>query len=171
MPWLTAEASYVGTRAIGQMNFVNINAGAPGTGNAGRPLFLAGFTNLNSDINSFQPYGDTIYNGLQTQVRARASWAQAGVSYTSSKTTNYADNGGGNAAGAGNPRIQYLPEKQRNKGLAGYDRTHNFQAFWAYNLPFGKNERLAKEGVSSALFGGWQFNGIWTAMSGTPIYI
>ena len=41
-PWLTAQAAYVGTRAIGQMSFVNINAGAPGTGNAGRPLFLAG---------------------------------------------------------------------------------------------------------------------------------
>src|SRR5262249_58754700 len=137
--WLTAEASYVGTRAIGQMNFVNINAGAPGTGNAGRPLFLAGLGNLNSDINSFQPYGDTIYNGLQTQVRARASWAQAGVSYTWSKTTNYADNGGGNAPGARKPPNQYPPGKQRNKGLAGDDRAPNFQAFWGGKQADGNN--------------------------------
>src|SRR5262249_36796169 len=56
-------------------------------------------------------------------------------------------------------------------GLAGYDRTHNFQAFWAYNLPFGKDERWASEGWTGAVLGGWQLNGILTAMSGTPIYI
>jgi hypothetical protein len=170
--WLTAQAAYVGTRAEGQMSFVNINAGAPGTGSAGRPLFLSGLTNVNSDINSYMPYGDTEYNGLQTQVRARSRTAQGGVSYTYSKTTNYADNGGGNAAGAGGPRIQYLPEKERNKGPAGYDRTHNFQAFWVWNLPFGANERWANTGGwKSAVFGGWQINGIYTVMSGTPIYI
>jgi hypothetical protein len=171
LPWLTAQASYVGTRATGQMNFVNINAGAPGTGNAGRPLFVAGLSNVNSDINSFQPYGDTVYDGLQTQVRARSRSAQGTVVYTWSETTNYVDNAGGNAAGAGGPRIQYLPEKERNKGLAGYDRTHNFQAFWAYNLPFGREERWATGGWKNAVFGGWQLNGVWTAMSGTPIYI
>ena len=60
---------------------------------------------------------------------------------------------------------------ERNKGLAGYDRTHNFQAYWAYNLPFGKDERWATSGWTGAVFGGWQLNGIWTIMSGTPIYI
>ena len=170
-PWLTAQAAYVGTRAIGQMNFVNINAGAPGTGNAGRPLVLAGLTNVTSDVNSYKPYGDTEYNSLQTQVRARARTAQGGIVYTWSKTTNYADNGGGNAAGAGGPRIQYLPEKERNKGFAGYDRTHNFQAFWVWNLPFGPGEKWSSDGWTGAILGGWQINGIWTMMSGTPIYI
>ena len=170
-PWLTAQAAYVGTRAMGQMSFVNINAGAPGTGNAGRPLFLNGLTNLTSDINSYEPYGDTVYDGLQTQVRARARNAQGGIVYTLSKTTNYADNGGGNAAGAGGPRIQYLPDKERNKGPAGYDRTHNFQAFWVWDLPLGTNQRWASSGWQSAVLGGWQVNGIWTQMSGTPIYV
>ena len=146
--WLTGQAAYVGTRAIGQHNFVNINAGAPGTGNAGRPLFLNGLTNATADINSYEPYGDTVYDGLQTQLRARSRSAQGGIVYTWSKTTNFADNGGGNAAGAGGPRIQYLPEKDRNKGRAGYDRPQNFQAYWAYNLPFGKDERWATSGWS-----------------------
>jgi len=170
-PWMTAQAAYVGTQAIGQMQFVNINAGAPGTGDAGRPLVLAGLTNVTGNINMFQPYGDTVYNGLQTLLRARSKNLQGGIAYTLSKTTNYADNGGGNAAGAGGPRIQYLPEKERNKGLAGYDRTHNFQAYWNWNLPFGKDQRWAKEGVAKALFGDWQLNGLWTVMSGVPIYI
>jgi hypothetical protein len=29
-----AQVGYVGTRAVNQMGFININAGAPGTGNA-----------------------------------------------------------------------------------------------------------------------------------------
>jgi Carboxypeptidase regulatory-like domain/TonB dependent receptor len=169
--WLTTQASYVGTRALGQMAFVNINAGAPGTGNAGRPLFLNGLTNLNSDISSYEPYGDTTYDGLQTYVRARSRNAQGGIVYTWSKTMDYADNGGGNAAGAGQPRIQYRPEKERNKGLAGYDRTHNFQTFWVWDLPFGEGRRWASHGWRKAALDGWQINGIWTLMSGTPIYI
>jgi hypothetical protein len=170
--WLTAQAAYVGTRALGQMSYVNVNAGAPGTGDAGRPLVLNGLTNVTGNINVFSPYGDTIYNGLQTQVMARSAYAQGGVTYTLSKTTNYVDNAGGNAAGAGGPRIQYLPEKERNKGLAGYDRTHNLQAFGVWDLPFGKGRRWANGGgFSSGLLGGWQFNGIVSVMSGTPIYI
>jgi hypothetical protein len=169
--WLSGQIGYVGTRAIGQMNFVNINAAAPGTGNAGRALFLAGLTNATADINSFQPYGDTIYNGLQTDLRARGHNAQFDAVYTLSRTTDYADNAGGNAAGAGGPRIQYLPSKELNYGLAGYDRTHNLQLFGTYSLPFGRNERWANNGWKELALGGWQINGIFTAMSGTPIYI
>jgi hypothetical protein len=88
-----------------------------------------------------------------------------------SKTTNYTDNGGGNAAGAGAPRIQYLPDKELNNGLAGYDRTHNFQTYWNWNLPFGKGQKWFTSGWEGAVLGGWQFNGAIAIMSGTPIYI
>jgi hypothetical protein len=161
----------VATRASEQFAFVNVNAGAPGTGTAGRALYLKGLTNVTTDISSYQPYGDVSYNGLQTQVRARLGNFQASVSYTLSKTTNYTDNGGGNAAGAGGPRIQYLPEKERNQGRAGYDRLHNFQAFWNWNLPFGKGGQWFTSGWQGAVLGGWQFNGALAIMSGTPIYI
>ncbi len=169
--WATVQAAYVGTRVHNQFAFVNINAGAPGTGNAGRALYLAGINNATTDINSFQPYGDLTYNGLQTELRVRSSNAQAGLAYTWSKTENYSDNGGGNAAGAGGPRIQYMPDKELNKGLAGYDRTHNLQFYAVWNLPFGKNQRWAQGGIGNALLGGWQINGTLSVMSGTPIYI
>src|SRR5258708_24009020 len=101
--WMTFQAAYVGTRAIGQFAFVNINAGSPGTGTAGRTLYVAGLTNATTDITSYQPYGDTVYNGLQTELRVRSGSAQAGLAYTLSKTTHYIDNGGGNAPGAPPP--------------------------------------------------------------------
>jgi hypothetical protein len=169
--WLTGQVAYVATRASEQFAYVNINAGAPGTGLNGRALYAAGVTNATVDINSFSPYGDLSYNGLQTQLRIRQGDVQASVMYTWSKTTNYSDNGGGNAAGAGGPRIQYLPEKERNEGTAGYDRTHNLQAFWNWALPFGAGRTWATSGWQSAVFGGWQFNGAVAIMSGTPIYV
>ncbi|MEP7337173.1 MAG: TonB-dependent receptor, partial [Acidobacteriota bacterium] len=49
LPWkFTGQGGYVGTRAVGQMGFININAAAPGTGNAGRALARFGLT---ADIN------------------------------------------------------------------------------------------------------------------------
>jgi hypothetical protein len=154
---LTAQLAYVGTRAKGQQGFININASAPGTGNAGRPLSALGIV---SDINSIQPFGDTTYNALQVELKGRVSSAQFGLAYTLSRTTNYADNDG-------NPRIPLLAFKELNKGPAGYDRTHNLQTYWVWDLPFGKGG----SGLGSTLLRGWQVNGVMSIMSGTPINI
>jgi hypothetical protein len=169
-PWLTAQVAYVGTWVHGQMGFININAGPPGLGDAGRPLTQQGFAG-NVNINRMEPYGETKYNGLQTELRVRSDNAQAGITYTWSKTTNYFDNTVGWATGAGGPLIQWMPDKELNKGLAGYDRTHVFNLYGVWNLPFGKGQRWAQDGLANTLFGGWQINGLFSAMSGTPIMI
>jgi outer membrane receptor protein involved in Fe transport len=166
MPWLTAQVAYVGTWVHGQMGFININAGPPGQGDAGRPLTQLGFAG-NVNINSMEPYGETQYNGLQTELRVRSDDAQGGISYTYSKTTNYFDNTVGWGTGAGGPLIQWRPEQERNKGRAGYDRTHVFNVYGVWNLPLGKGG----SGLSGALLGGWQINGLLSVMSGTPIMI
>ena len=163
LPWkFTTTAGYVGTRSVDQMGFININAGPPGTGTAGRPLFMR--FGLTADINSIMPYGTTTYDSLQVQVTRRWSNSLFGTAYTWSKTINFADNDGG-------PRIQYLPEKQRNKGLASYDRTHNSQSYFVYDLPFGKGERWASDGWASKLLGGFQVSGVMSIMSGLPFYV
>jgi hypothetical protein len=158
---LTAQAAYVGTLARGQQGFININAGMPGTGNAGRPLSRFGIT---SDINMIGPFADTTYHALQTDLRARDRYATYGVAYTLSRTTNYADNNG-------NPRIPLVEFRELNRGPAGYDRTHNLQGYWVWELPFGSDRRWATEGVAAAIGGGWQLNGVLSIMSGTPINI
>jgi len=158
----TVQAGYVGTRAIDQMGFININAGPPGTGNAGRPLAIK--FGLTADINSIQPYGTTKYDALQVLFQRRWASSQFGTAYTWSKTTNFADNDAG-------PRIQYLPAKELNHGLASYDRTHNLQVYGVYDLPFGKGQRWAHEGWQSKVFGGFQISGVMSLMSGIPIYV
>ena len=163
LPWkFTTQVGYVGTRAVNQMGFININAGPPGTGNNGRPLFTK--FGLVADINSIQPYATTTYDALQMQVTRRFGGSIIGTSYTWSKAINYADNDGG-------PRIQYLPEKERNRGLAGYDRTSNLQSYLVYDLPFGKGQRWAKDGWARWLFGGFQVSGVMSVMSGLPFYV
>jgi hypothetical protein len=163
LPWnFTTQVGYVGTRANGQMGFININAGPPGTGTNGQPLFIK--FGLRAGITSIQPYGDTTYDALQARVTRRFGGSLLGTAYTWSKTINFADNAGG-------PRIQYLPEKQRNRGPAGYDRTHNSQTYLVYDLPFGKGQRWARSGWANHLFGGFQVSGMMSIMSGLPIYV
>lgn len=163
LPWkFTVQTGYVGTRAVGQMGFININAGAPGTGTAGRALFSA--FGLTQDINEILPYGTTTYDSWQTTLNRRWRGSLFGTVYTWSKAINFADNDA-------NPRIQYMPEKQRNRGLAGYDRTHNFELYGVLDGPFGKGERWLKDGWASKLLGGFQLNPVLSIQSGTPFYV
>ncbi len=60
---------------------------------------------------------------------------------------------------------------QRNRAVAGFDRTHNAQFYGNYELPFGKGKSLATTGVASALLGGWQINWIMSRTSGLPFTI
>ncbi|HSE23131.1 MAG TPA: TonB-dependent receptor [Pyrinomonadaceae bacterium] len=163
LPWkFVGQVGYVGTRAKGQMGFININAGPPGTGTSGRPLFIK--FGLQADINSIIPYGDTTYDGLQALFTRRWARSQFGTAYTWSKTINYADNDGG-------PRIQFLPAKERNRGPASYDRTHNLQMYGVYDLPFGKGERWVNDGWGSRILGGFQVSGVMSLTSGLPFYV
>jgi len=157
---LVAQAGYVGTRATGQMANVGLNAGAPGTGTAGRALYPQ--YGLTADINIIEPYKTATYDALQTQLTKRWAASQMGLVYTFSKAINYADNDA-------NPRIQWQPAAQLNRGPAQYDRAHNFQAYWVISAPFGKGHRWAATGVPRQLLSNWQVNGILSAMSGFPI--
>jgi outer membrane receptor protein involved in Fe transport len=157
----TGQIGYVGTRALGQMGFININAGAPGTGNAGRALARLGLT---ADINLFSPYMTATYDALQMSFKRRLSGSIFGGAYTFSKAINFMDNDGG-------PRIQFYPAASRNRGLAGYDRTHNFQLYGLWELPFGRGKQFVNEGILSLVLGGFQVSGVMGVVSGAPINI
>ncbi len=141
-----AQAGYVGTRAVGQMTNIAINASAPGTGLAGRPLYQQ--FGLSANIQEIMPYKTATYDALQTQLTRRWGGSQIGLVYTFSKALNYQDNDAW-------PGIQWAPAWNLNRGLAGYDRTNNFQTYWVLDAPFGKGHRLASQGIGSKLLGGW----------------
>jgi hypothetical protein len=163
LPWnLIGQIGYIGTRAVDQMGYININAAAPGTGAAGRPL--AATLGLTANITSIQPYKTATYDGLQAELTRRWANSLFGAAYTFSKAINFADNDAG-------PRIQYSPEAQRNRGPAGYDRRHNLRMYGIWDLPFGQGQRWAIDGIARRLLGGFQLNSIVAVTSGAPIHV
>ena len=157
------QAAYVGSRAIRQTAIQNINAAGPGGGNAGRALFPQ-FARI-SDIRYFTPFNTAKYNGLQTQVTRRFKGSLLGVSYTLSRAIGYGDDTDSGLT------WNWVPMLQRNKSVAGFDRTHNLQFYGNYELPFGRGQKFATSGMASKLAGGWQTNWILSRTSGTPFTV
>jgi hypothetical protein len=162
-PTLTAEAGYVGTHAVHQMMGVNINGAAPNTGNAGRQLAPY----LTTDFNQYQPFGNLTYNALQTNLKKRFGGSLVGVAYTFSRAINNynGDNGDGTLFRA------YPVSYTLNKQLAGFDRSHTFQLYHVYHLPFGKSQKLLNHGPIAHIVGGFQIGGTLSRFSGLPFTI
>jgi hypothetical protein len=54
-------------------------------------------------------------------------------------------------------------------GRADFDQRYRWITSFGYELPFGKGRRfLNQEGALDAIFGGWEFGGIFTLASGFP---
>jgi len=142
---------------------VNINGAAPNTGNAGRQLAPY----LTTDFNQYQPFGNLTYNALQTNLKKRFGSSLMGVAYTFSRAiSNYnGDNGDGTLFRA------YPVSYTLNKQLAGFDRSHTFQLYHVYQLPFGKGHRLLNHGPISYIVGGFQIGGTLSRFSGLPFTI
>ena len=112
------------------------------------------------------PFNTATYDSLQTQLNRRLSaGAQLGVSYTFSKAIGYADNSDSGLT------FHWAPMWERNRARTNFDRTHNLQIYGVYELPFGQGKRWASDGVASWLAGGWQLNGVFSALSGTPFTV
>ncbi len=58
-----------------------------------------------------------------------------------------------------------------DKGRANFDIRHKVVLTGSWELPFGHNRRWLKGGVASAVFGGWQANGIVRLRSGFPFTV
>jgi hypothetical protein len=160
----TVQAGYVGSRAIRQTANLNINAGVPGGGNAGRALFAS--YGRTANINMMTPFNSANYNALQMQMTKRMSGSSnLGIAYTYSKAINYADNSDSGLT------WNWVEMWDRNRALAGFDRTHNLQIYGTYELPFGRGRKYATTGLANVLAGGWQINGIFSATSGLPFTV
>jgi hypothetical protein len=161
-----ADVGYVGDRGIRPETNLNINPAPGGGGSTGR-ILNAKFGGTWSDINQLTPFGNNYYDSLQTKLTRRlGNGSQIGFVYTFSKAIDYEDNEEINFIMF--PYPAYWP---RNKALAGFDRTHNFEAYGVYALPFGHGQHYAQSGIAEKLAGGWQLNWVLSAMSGTPFTI
>lgn len=162
---LVGTVAYVGTQTTHQFADLDINAAAPGAGNAGRP-YAAQFGRKIA-TNMWDGYLSANYHSLQTSLNKQFS---KGLlikgAYTYSKAINMTDDDGW--AGVG---WNWSPVFKRNRAVAGYDRTQVFQVGWVYELPVGKGKSYLNEGIASRVIGGWQVNGVMSAYTGTPFTV
>ncbi|MFC6646301.1 carboxypeptidase regulatory-like domain-containing protein [Granulicella cerasi] len=164
----TGNIAYVGTHAVRQITSVNINAAPVNGGNTGRLLnTLYGANTNNTDINSILPFRGSVYHGLQTQLtRMSPKHASTGVIYTFSKAMDISDNSTYSGL-----TFAYPTDYNRNWGLAGYDRKHNFQWWTVYNLPFGKGQAYLQHGAAGYILGNWRVSTALSYVSGVPLTV
>jgi hypothetical protein len=164
---LVFEAGYVGARAIRPLVNMNVNASPPGTGSAGGLISQALGKNYTGTINALVPFRNNYYDSLQIKVTRRfTNGSTAGLAWTWSKTTDYEDN-----EDLSSLAFPYPTYWGKNRGVAGYDRTHNVEIFGVLQLPFGKGQHWAKTGVSNWILGGWQINPVISRLSGVPFTV
>lgn len=117
-------------------------------------------------------YGASSYNSLQLKVERRFNNGFSILgSYTWSKlmdnvgatTTGFP---GGNFAGG---NVQDWDNLRAEWSLATFDTPNYLAINGIFDLPFGKGRKWANHNTfANYLIGGWQLNGIGTALSGTP---
>ena len=61
----------------------------------------------------------------------------------------------------------------QNRGVSDFDTTHQFNANWIAELPFGRGKHFARDAgsVLDAFIGGWQLSGLIRWTSGFPFSV
>jgi hypothetical protein len=158
LPWkLALDVAYVGNKGVNNETGYNLNASfTPGSGNSGRPLF-AKFGRSSDTVSVIGT--STWYNGLQFKLdRKVGSGFFLTTAYTFSKGLNYAED---------TDNLATSINVQLNKARQSDSRTHVFTQSYMWALPFGKGKRWAQSGVANWVAGGWQIQGLFSALSGS----
>ena len=164
---VVGSVGYVGNHTVHWMADRDINAAAPGSGNAGRPLFSKYGRSITT--NMWDGFADGNYNSLQASLnRSYAGGLFIKGSYTWSKAINMADEDGW----AGLRYFNWEPVIRRNRTAAGYDRRHMFTMAFVYDIPVGKGKKLnVASRFADAVAGGWSLASVFSAYTGTPFSV
>ncbi|HET7697162.1 MAG TPA: TonB-dependent receptor [Vicinamibacterales bacterium] len=161
---VSVDVAYVGAKGIGGYAAVDVNAPQTlGVGDAGRPYASLGRILA---INSWGQRLKTDYDSLQIALNkpfTRGLLFKG--AYTLSKSMNESDNDGRATLSYNTPS-----ELHRNWAPAGFDRRHNFQLGFAYQLPWQSQGSLGSSPVGWVI-NDWQINGVFAAFSGTPFTV
>lgn len=161
------QTGYVGALDIRPLVNMNLNASAPGTGQAGGLLSQKFGKVYTATINGEVPFKRNSYNSLQTKVTRRfAQGSLLGFVWTWSRTLDYEDDEELNAM-----LFPYPAYWQKNYGPANFDRTHNVEIYGLLNAPFGKGQRWVTHGFASQLLGGWQISPAISIGTGLPFTV
>jgi len=159
------SVGYVGTQTVHQFGDLDVNTSLPGTGQAGQPYNKPQFGNRTASTLFWQGFLSANYHALQVSINRQFSHGLlVKGAYTYSKAIDLTDDDGWAGLNWNDPSIL-----RRNRAQAGYNTPHIFQIAYVYELPVGKGKAWANSGgVATAILGGWQTSGIFSAISGQP---
>ena len=160
----SVTVGYVGAKGTGGYAGLDINAPQTlGGGDASRPYAALGRLVA---VNSWGQRLKTQYHSLQVAFNKPFTHGLLFKgAYTLSKAMNESDNDGRSTLSWNTPS-----ELSRNWAPAGYDRRHNLQLGFAYQLPWQSNGSY-KRGFLRTIVNDWQINGLFAAFSGVPFTV
>ena len=118
--------------------------------------------------------GSSSYNALQVSANKRFGSSVIQALYTWSKTLGDSESGTPAADGSqpGGALLLNNYNHSGDRSLEEFDSPQRFVVSYTVNLPFGKGQRfLDKAGLLDRVVGGWQVSGIYTAQTGTPLFL
>lgn len=158
----TIDLAYVGSHGVDTPAATNLNAGQViGAGSKGQPLYPV---TTSAVTQYFQGFSST-YHSLQAKFDRAFGDFRLTTAFTWQKAMDFqnGDDGGLDFyAGQG---------LGRNYARADFDRKLNFIQSYVYQLPFGEKKRFLNQGVLAKVIGGWQFSGVLSWRTGTPITV
>ena len=167
--WLF-EIGYVGNRGNKLTRFYDANqapvGGPPGLQER-RPFPTFG------EIQYMDSGGTASYHALQTRIEKR--WSNGFSLLQSFSWGRGLENVGawGEEQSGGGRRPQNAYDFASEYGLAGTSIKLRSVTNWIYELPFGQGKCFLSDSNAfvDAVLGGWEFGGIWTWQSGSPVNI
>ncbi|MEW5976498.1 MAG: TonB-dependent receptor [Acidobacteriota bacterium] len=160
---LVLEVGYVGTKGTKLSSFFNANVATPGPGpvQPRRPFQNVGGFSEDKSIANSSYHGGTIK--LEKRLSNNVNFV---ANYSYSRFIDLCSVFGcASPQNSFNIKADYGPSDLHNK--------HIFSWGYVTNLPFGPGQRWGSDlkGVSAAVVGGWQVNGITTMRSGRPFNV
>ncbi len=171
---IVASVGYVGQHSAHIFGDFNINAGFPGSGTTGLPYNTPFYDNRTVSTDMWDGYLNSSYNSLQVAFnRSFSSGLMLKGAYTWSHAIDQADDDGwdGTDNAFDGHGWDWAPMFGRNRATAGFNQGQVFQLGWVYQLPIGTGKKYLSNGTVAKVVGGWQFSGIESMYTGTPLTI
>jgi hypothetical protein len=144
----------------------------------GRPGEL--LNNQMTSMYAWSTVGQSNYNGLLVNLTKRAGHGvQFDLNYTYSRSIDITSGAArlgfspSDNIGAPGSRLVNAFDPRGNRGVSDFDTTHQINANWIVELPFGRGKHfLANAGsAADAVMGGWQLSGLARWTTGFPFTV
>jgi hypothetical protein len=133
-----------------------------------------------SSLYAWRSIAPASYNAMQVSLHQKMSHGfQFDFNYTFSKSIDISSNAERISPGSNASLLEpnsniinaWTPQLQR--GVSSFDATHQFNANWIWQLPFGRGQWIVSNAnrALDAIIGGWQLSGLFRLTSGFPISV